>query len=68
MTASLFTLRLSQLLEVNLGALDVLYLNGGATALFTSASQRESSRNMQEVMVVVAVLLLLLMLLLLLLM
>ena len=42
-----------QLLQLNLGALDPLYVNGGANALFTSASQLQSSRSIKEVMVIV---------------
>jgi hypothetical protein len=45
----------AQLLELNLGGLDALYVNGGANALFTSASQRASSSSMQEVVVVVVI-------------
>ncbi len=44
-----------QLIQKDLGDLDPLYLNGGASALFTSASQRQSSRIIQEVIVVVIV-------------
>jgi hypothetical protein len=42
-----------QLFQVNLGALDPMYVNGGANALFTSASQLQSSRSIKEVNVIV---------------
>jgi hypothetical protein len=42
-------LTFKQLIQKDLGDLDPLYLNGGASALFTSASQRQSSRIVQEV-------------------
>ena len=48
-------LTFEQLIQKDLGDLDPLYLNGGASALFTSASQRQSSRIVQEVIVLVLV-------------
>ncbi len=44
-------LTFKQLVQKDLGDLDPLYLNGGASALFTSASQRQSFRVVQEVIV-----------------